>query len=195
MISQEIYQTLLKKYGSIASWAVWKESESASKPKSNMRDVDMFDDMSILNTLNPNFIFVGLNGSGKHDDYMDFSRPWFNFHSSSPRGNDFKLRFAIKETHYWGSYITDIIKNFPEVDSNKVGAYIKSHPEILRENIALFKEELDILGGNPTIIAIGNKSYDILSKEFGTTYTVKHIMHYSYTISKEKYREKVLSQL
>ena len=36
---------------------------------------------------------------------------WSNFHSDdNKRQNDYKLRFALMGTHFWGSYITDVIK-------------------------------------------------------------------------------------
>ena len=35
--------------------------------------------------------------------------PWFNFHAGR---NDFKLRYALQGTRYWGSYITDAINQF-----------------------------------------------------------------------------------
>lgn len=193
MLEKEIYENLKERYGEVASWAVWKEV--GETPKSNMGDISMFEDMDILKALNPNYVLVGLNGSGVHDDYMDTTKPWHNFHSSNPRGHDYKLRYALKDTPYWGAYITDAIKYLPEVDSNKVVSYLNIHPEIVDKNMEILRNEIDILGGNPIIVALGDKSYELLNKYLGSQYVVKKIKHYSYTIGKENYREEVLNVL
>lgn len=62
-------------------------------------------------------MFVGLNRSGKPKDGNAEKKPdkpkdpWFNFHAGR---NDFKLRYALQGTRYWGSYITDAIKDYQE---------------------------------------------------------------------------------
>ena len=133
-------------------------------PKSNVGSLKPFDDPNLLNKLNTGFVFVGLNGSGKHEKYLEHNLPWFNFHSSSPRGNDYKLRYAVNNTPLWGSYITDIIKYFPESESAKVAKYVHDNPDVLKKNIEVFKEELKLLGENPIIVALGSVTYEILSK-------------------------------
>ena len=193
MIEKDVYETLKEKYGNIASWAVWQWPKDSIK--SGMRDVSMFEENEILETLNPSYVFVGLNGSGVHDDYMDMEMPWHNFHSSNPHGNDFKLRFALMDTPYWGAYITDAIKGLQEVDSGKVEEYLKKHPEEEKKNLELLKQELELLGTHPVIIAMGGKSYQLVQKYLGSQYNVKKILHYSYTIGKEEYRKHVLSVL
>lgn len=47
---------------------------------------------------------------------------WANFHSDdNKRQNDFKLRYALMDTPYWGSYITDVIKShFDTISTNVV---------------------------------------------------------------------------
>lgn len=193
MIEKNIYESLKEKYGHVASWAVWRRTSGAAK--SNMKDVSMFESEDILEVLNPNYVFVGLNGSGVHDDYMDMSRPWHNFHSSNPSGHDFKLCYALMDTPYWGSYITDAIKGLPEVDSGKVVAYLKSHPEMINKNMEILRREIEMLGDHPIIVAMGGKSYELVSKYLGKQFTVKKITHYSFTIGKENYREHVLKVL
>ena len=120
-----------------------------STPKSNTGDMSIWDDPNLLNILNPDYVFVGLNGSGKHDGYLALNRPWFNFHSDSPHQQDYKLRYALMDTPLWGSYITDIIKEYQEVDSAKVKAYLKTHPEVVEKNILLFRQEMKLHGGHP----------------------------------------------
>ena len=126
---------------------------------------------------------------------MNTSKAWHNFHSSSLHGQDYKLRYALMDTPYWEACITDAIKGLPEVDSNKVAPYLRSNPDIINKNMEILKEEIELLGTKPVIVALGGKSYEIISKYFGNQYTVKKIIHYSFRIGKEKYREHVLQVL
>ena len=193
MISQSNYEELKKEFWDVASWAIWKQPASTSK--SNVGDLSVFDDDNLLLKLNTGFVFVGLNGSGKHEAYLESSKAWYNFHSSMPYGHDYKLRFALNETPFWGSYITDIIKYYQEVDSNKVVQYVRSNPNIMKQNIEAFEKELFLLGENPVIVAIGDASYNLLKENLKKNYQIVKIKHYSYTISKENYRKEVLESL
>ena len=47
----------------------------------------------------------------------------------------------MSETRYWGSYMTDFIKLYPEVDSAKVKTYLKQSPEVIDKSVAIFEEE------------------------------------------------------
>ena len=192
MIDVDRYKKLKREYGKYSSWAIWQEA--GEKPKSNTGDMSIFDDEKICDKLNDKFVFVGLNGSSTHGKQE--AVPWKNFHSDYSGQNDFKLRFALKGTPFWGSYITDIIKNHLEVDSKKVREDLKSNYQEVEDNIKKFKKELSILSDKkPVLIAMGNDSYNILQSNLGDEYVIEKIMHYSYRISKENYREKVLSKL
>lgn len=113
MISQENYDILKEKYGDASSWAVWNTDYADSKPSRNINDLSVFDSPN-LSELNTGFVLVGLNRSGKPKDGNAEKKPdkpkdpWFNFHAGR---NDFKLRYALQGTRYWGSYITDAIKD------------------------------------------------------------------------------------
>ena len=193
MIENDSYEKLLKKYWDVASWTIWTQPDVL--PKSNMGDLSAFDDPNLLDYLNNKYVFVALNGSGRHEGYFDPNRAWHNFHSDNPRGNDYKLRYALNGTPFWGSYLTDIIKYFEEVDSNKVIKYVRANPAIMQKNIRAFNEELSLLGGKPIIIALGDASYNLIKEYYKGDNEVTKIKHYSYTIGKEKYREEVLATL
>ena len=185
MISKELYLEITHKYGEYASWAVW--ANEGVKPKSNIGDMSIFDlniNPSILDILNPNIIMVGLN----------FSRavnptPFSNFHDARPQSQDYKLRYAFRNTHFYGDYMTDIIKDFEEKVSGNVKAYLKKNIDFELYNIDLFEKEIaDLNCENPLIIAFGNMTFDILNKYFGATYRIQKVMHYSQQMSKEKYK-------
>lgn len=192
-ISENNYLELKKKFGHLASWAIWKMPDG--KPKSNTSDLTIFNDEQILSKLNTNYVFVGLNAAANHGDYNEEKHDWHCFHSAYAFQNDYKLRYALADTRFWGSYITDIIKEHKETDSSKVVSYIKKNPEILAKNVELFEEELGLLGGNPVLIALGTATYSFLNECFGEKYKIYKITHYAHQIGKEKYRDEVLNSL
>ena len=194
MITRENYEILRSQYGSVSSWAVWRPA--GATVKSNTESLAWVNDPDLLQILNTGFVFVGLNGSSTHGEqnghvYED----WANFHSGYAYQNDFKLRYALQGTRYWGSYITDVIKHFSEVDSNKVSSYLNRHPEVVRSNIEELKNELSYLGGRPVLVSMGDKTYQILKGYLGNEYKIVKIKHYSFTINKDDYRTEVLQIL
>ena len=73
-------------------------------------------------------IFIGLNIS------RPIENPLGNFHDPRPMATDFKIRYALKDTPYWGGYMTDIIKDFEEKASGKMMKYLKTDPAFEKEN-------------------------------------------------------------
>ena len=192
MITEEHYKEICDKYGEFASWAVWINEEL--KPKSNIGDMSIFDlekNPTLLVTLNPNVIMVGLNFSRTIEKIT-----FVNFHDKRPQGQDYKIRYAFRATEFYGAYMTDIIKDFEDKISGNVLYYLKLNKEFELANVRLFEQEIkDLKCVNPLIIAFGNITYDLLNKHFGRKYTIKKVMHYSQQISKEKYREIVWETL
>lgn len=191
MITREIYDRIFLKYGDVGSWAIWEEA--GSKPKSNMGHLNVFDlekNPSLLDTLKANVIMVGLNFSRSLIPTESFS----NFHDLSPRANDFKIRYALKGTEFYGAYMTDVIKSLEIADSGDVKKHLKNNPHLIEQNIAFFREELkDLEANKPLIVAFGVDTYNILldhlrSDEYST---LIRLTHYSHRISKEKYKEEV----
>ena len=194
-ITKELYSKL-RAFESYSSWAIWAKPEEG-KPKSNIEDLSVFYDPALLSILNDKYILIGLNAS-KHDvSDKVASQSWGAFHSDDKkRQQDYKLRFALDGTNYWGSYMTDILKGYPEKDSRKAIKYIKTlnNPQKSDEYIGGFIKELDCYETKPTLIAIGNAAEKILRKYF-PEYKIVKIRHYSSWINKESYRKEVLNQL
>ena len=146
-----------------------------------------FEIMPSLN-INRNIILVGLNLSGKGS----IDKPFSNFHNPKSTSHDYKIRFAVHDTIFYGAYMTDIIKDNEEVMSNKVMLYLRKNPEVLNKNLKSFEKELQDIGSiNPIIIAFGNDSFNILCK-LKNKYKIFKVSHYSSCISKEKLREQFL---
>jgi hypothetical protein len=177
------YEKIKKKYGSMSSWAIW--SEQGENIKSNMEDISFFENptTTTLNTLNPNIILVGLNIS-KH-----IPKLFNNFHPNYSSAQDYKTRYALKNTMFWGSYMTDIIKDFEEKVAGNLMKYLSKNKKFEKENIINFEQELIDIGSNsPIIIAFGNDSYKILKRNF-TQYNIYKVSHYSAFINIDKFRE------
>ncbi len=196
MITKDQYETMKSEFGMISSWAIW--APEVNTPKSGVGDLSVFERSDLLEVLNPDYVFVGLNCSSTHipKPGSPSIRIWGNFHSTdNRRQHDYKLRYALKDTPYWGGYITDIIKHHAEVDSSKVSRFLSAHPEVVRENIALFEREIEILGTTPVLVALGGKVHEILTSYVDHKYKIIKVKHYSYTIGKEDYRREMLEAL
>jgi len=192
MISQPKFELIKKKYGHYASWAIW--ADVGDRPTDNMGDISVFDintNKHLLQQLKPNFILCGLNISR---GVIKF--PLANFHDPRPEAKDFKIRFALKGSPFWGAYMTDIIKDFEQKVSGKVISYLKTDKPFEKQNIKVFREEINDLGiDNPTIIAFGRDAYSILIRNFKKEFKIIKIPHYSHFISKENYKKEVKSIL
>jgi hypothetical protein len=186
MLDKPKFNFIKEKYGYWSSWAIW--AEVGNTPKSNVGDLSVFEGDEFLSQLNPNFVLVGLNISR-----ADIEVPLANFHSSLSRAHDYKIRYAAKDTPLWGSYMTDVIKDFNEVDSGKLVTYLKKNRQFELDNIKVFKQEICDLGvSNPILVALGDAAHDILTRNI-TEFKIIKLKHYSHYMSKEKYREEVLT--
>jgi len=175
------YEELKEKYGHVASWAIWTNNSDA-----NTSDLTALEDN--LKKLHVRTIFVALNISGTESDYP---KTFCNFHGGK---RDFMLRDAIKNTALEGSYITDILKFFPETDSTKVKRYFKENSNELNAHIEYFLQEMKDVGANENtlLIALGDAAFEIL-QQAQIEFTIAKITHYSAPISKIDYRNEVLS--
>jgi len=187
------FETIKKKHGGYASWAVW--ADTGEKPKSNMGDISIFDleaNKTLLDILRNDVIMVGLNIS------RSFAESFRNFHDSNPRANDYKIRYAFQNTAYYGAYMTDLIKNFEMVDSNDVRKHLKANPALIEKSIDKFREEMqDLKYNRPVILAFGAAVYKIINENVRNDEYSKLIKltHYSHQINKEKFKETVLNQI
>lgn len=183
-ISEEKFQEIKTKYGHMSSWAIWKNKDENGKEKSNVGNITIFETVS--ESLNPNIVFIGLNISKK------IIQPFANFHSISSTSHDYKIRYAVKDTQFYGAYMTDIIKDFEEKVSGSVMKYIKQHPDFLQENIASFEDELKFIGAtHPILIAFGNDCYKLLKKYLKNTDKLFKVSHYSSCVSKEQLKDQL----
>ena len=190
MITKEKFGFIKKKYGRVASWAIWAHEDK--EPTSNMGDLTVLDpeiNKNLLSELNPNVVLVALNFS---EDVNH--KPFENFHAGG-KFQDYKTRYALRDSPYWGGYMTDIIKNQPEKNSDELVKYLKTHPDEVQSNVESFRQELRDIGvEKPKLVAFGNDVYYILKRNLPEFEVVK-IPHYAHFISKEKYREQVKTTL
>ena len=93
MITAEKFHKIRKEYGHYASWAVW--ADQGDSPKSNIADLSVLDaekNHTLLEVLNPEVIFIGLNIS------RPIESPLGNFHDPRPSATDYKIRYALQNT-------------------------------------------------------------------------------------------------
>ena len=185
MITREKFEFLKDKYGHYSSWAVW--ADEGKRPKDNMGDLSVFDleaNPGLLEELRPDVVLVGLNVSRG-----SIETPLGNFHDPRPEAQDFKIRYALRGSPFWGAYMTDIIKDFDQKASGKVSSYLRKNPAFEQENVEFFRQELTDLGApDPTLIAFGSVTYSILTRNFWADCRIVRIPHYSDYCSKEQYR-------
>jgi hypothetical protein len=187
MISRETFNTILERFGDFASWAVWEEE--GKNPKGNIDDLTVLNPdkkPTLLETLHGNSILLGLNISRR------IERPFGNFHDPRPMATDFKIRYALKDTSYWGSYMTDIIKDFKEQASGKMMSFLRNNKDFEQDNIRKLREEIVVLGfSNPVLVTFGNGAEAIAKRNLGKEFQIVRIPHYANYISKEDYRAQV----
>ena len=83
-------------------------------------------------------------------------------------------------------------------NAGKLWQYLKENPAVIKRNVDRFREELrDLESREPIILAFGVTAYKIIKNELKQWEYSKLVMltHYSHQISKEKYREKVTSEI
>ena len=187
-VSLENFKKIKNKYQYLSSWAIWaKEGET---PKSNIGDLTVLDpdiNKNLLSQLNPEVVFVALNISRG-----DIKIPLGNFHDHRPVATDFKIRFAFKDTPFWGGYMTDIIKDFEEKISGNVKDYLSKNRDFEKQNVDIFLEELNDIGAkNPVLIAFGNEVFNILNRHLKDRFKIIKVPHYANYTNKEEYREQI----
>ena len=193
MLNRGQFESIKQRHGGYASWAVW--APPSEGPKSNIGDLSILDpdaNASLLQTLKNNVVIVGLNIS------RPFSQPFLNFHDKSPKANDFKLRYALSDTPYYGAYMTDVIKNFAMPDSGELLEHLKVNPALVQRNLDIFRRELlDLNAEKPVILALGAASHGVLKKALAQSEyaSLIKLTHYNHYIGKERYRDTILAQL
>jgi hypothetical protein len=191
VISIEKFVEIRERFGHFASWAIW--ADEGANPKANIDDLSVLDpdvNPRLLKMIHGNSILLGLNISRR------IQRPLGNFHDPRPMATDFKIRYALKDTSYWGSYMTDIIKDFEEKASGKMMSFLRSNKDFERDNIRKLREEIAVLGfSNPVLVAFGKDAEKIARRNLCKEFQVVGIPHYAKYISKEDYRAQVCGQL
>ena len=205
MSIEKKYDTLSKltwgqvKNTNTSSWAVWAEPQGdlsiVKNLRTNIDDVSMINNCeTVIDLIKTDYVFVGLNAS-EGNKTPDDGLSWHSFHSAKSRGNDYKLRWAFMDPEirkmFWGSYITDIFKDYKKTNSSEVVGYYKNPKNIdeLRVQLSRFDEELSIL--KPKKIIVMGVAADYFVRKY---YTDKFddiitLNHYACNMGYREYRE------
>lgn len=199
---RNIFENIEKKFGDVASWAIWKDYDGDNFT-ANMEVEGIFDlekNPTVLNQINKDVIMVGLCFSVPLNPpppklhnfhiYNGYKVPYMTIKNAS------KIRYAFQNTPYYGAYMTDIVKNHTEPNSENV-IFDK-----IENDFKIFRDEIKTLDTKaPTIIAFGGKVYNILkrnlrSNEYSRLVNVTHYAHYGNgCATHEGYKKRVLRQL
>jgi hypothetical protein len=193
MRDRDRFDLIKQKHGGWASWAVW--AEPSESPKSNVGDLSVLDpdrNASLLPVLRRDIVMLGLNMS------RPLEVPFANFHDANPRSQDFKIRYAFRDTPYYGAYMTDLVKGTVEVDSSNVRRLLSRDSSLIGPHVAKLLDEFEDLGcASPLLIAFGRDAHSLTEKHLPrSSYSrLVGIMHYSNYISQHDYRLQVLNAL
>ena len=194
MVSRKVFDKLKELYGTTSSWTIWAEPVNGNwKTKDAVSDMTPFkEEDELIGSLNGDYIFVALNPAVHN--LLHPQSVWENFHSNdSRRSQDYKLRYALYGTDYWGSFITDLYVDIHDTNSGSaMGMVTNARTRAAIDDLCYIRE---LLGGHATIIALGGKTYTVLKKNLPEGVLLKKIMHYSNYINPEKYRENVQNGL
>ena len=94
--------------------------------------------------------------------------------------------------------MTDVIKDYPMLDSRDVLDDIRKRPALVERNIAALREEFfDLDQPKPVVLAFGHAAHALLAQYLDpSAYSVLvRLTHYAHYISKENYRTTVLAQV
>ncbi len=191
MITSETFDNIRQRFWHFASWAVW--ADEGQNPKDRIGDLSVLDpsvNLELLETLHGNAVLLGLNISRR------IERPFGNFHDPRPMATDFKIRYALKGSRYWGAYMTDIIKDFEEKASGKMMSFLRQNRPFEQHNIQMLREEISVLGiSNPILVVFGRDAESIARRNFENEFQIIRIPHYANYVSKESYRMQVAELL
>lgn len=193
-ITRERFDAIKNAWGHVGSWAVWADAAPGAGVKSGIGDLSVLDpdtNPALLHTVTGDVVMLGINGSDAHG-----TRTFGNFHDPSPRANHFKLRFAYRGTPYWGAYLTDAFKNLPAYGAKRTIDYVRTHPDVARQQLGRLREELCALGSDdPLLIAFGRDLHALLIEQWGAEYRIVGVPHYAHFLSKENYRAQALEAI
>lgn len=188
-ISAKAFTNIKNKFGNHASWTLWQTPQSGKwSSKEDIGDMSVFDNSQILKELNPNVVFLSICRSREYEVAVN-PPAWVNFHDGRSMGQDYKLRYALHGTLFWGCYITNLVAT--EICEH--GSHEKLD-DVYYQSLVNELSELPAQGPI-TIIALGTSVYQFLMKrdinsrlqqEFPGCCVFK-LTHYSAFINPVKY--------
>jgi hypothetical protein len=177
VIERATFDRMKERWGKYGSWAFWADATDSSV-RSNVGDLTVLDPDAypdLFGILHDDVVMIGLNISRPFDEALR------NFHDSYTRAKDHKIRFAFKDTSFYGAWMTDIVKGVPMTDSKSLMRYLRENPAVVHRSVRDFLHELTDLGGPaPTGLAFGGDATISSGTMFRETYgRLIRLMHYS----------------
>jgi len=156
----DLFKTM-SPYGRLSSWAVWGDIKP-TKPFTYSSTLTFpIDNPELYNIVKADTVFVGMNPGGKIgiNSIKDYHRitnepienPYRNFHVGG-KHNDHLLAEALRDTPWWGAYMTDLFP-FPTSESSCLKSIVNDNPEQASSWIKEFNDEMVKLGRNELKLA------------------------------------------
>ncbi|MEQ6898588.1 hypothetical protein [Microbacterium sp. KR10-403] len=190
-ITRDRFEEARRDWGVVGSWAVWADARPGQGVKDGVGEMSVLDpeqNEHLLDTLQPEVVMLGINGSG-----APMPVPFSNFHDPSPRANHFKLRHAYRATLFWGAYLTDAFKGIECYGAKRTIAFLRAHPLVVRDQLARLDDELAAVGSDdPLVIVFGGDLFALLREHWHDGARMVRVPHYAHYLSKEDYRAQAL---
>lgn len=194
-MKKDVYDLLKEKYGSFASWAVWdKPPKGREKSKENVGSMEWAnDETKLLKRLKSEYVFIALNAALGKRISSKKRLAWKNFHSENPEAADYKLRYAVAESPFEGSYITDLFKGVPTKTGKELKKKLEENPSLIGKNLTILKAELSQISKKPILVALGRDTEKYLNEMLrDDNFEIVYLPHYSARLNLERYREQLL---
>lgn len=153
---------------------------------------------------NSNFMFVGLNLAFRPETYQE-GKKWYQFHDTKIIRPMFNLATMTNHERFRGCYITDILKNVVDSNSNNVtDDYLADKDQekesLFRKSAQLFIEECEVIqpkhlivfggGAKKTITEMANEGlFDKNSEVKSLVNDALEVTHYSHTMGTEQFMD------
>jgi hypothetical protein len=166
-------------HGQHASWAVWAGSRNRPS-RAWLGDLSVLDcraDPRRLLALHRDVVLVALDAGPRPDDRpgQGAAAAWSAFHDpGDPTGRASVLAGAARGTPAWGSYLTPLLK--PDPRTGRAPRSASPRPDELDRAVAVLQDELDLLGGDPVLVCLGEQVGAVVRDALGHRHAVRTVV-------------------
>ena len=190
-VSEDQFCKLREQCGDQSSWAVWNGADDRGRFKCPLDILDPTINRDLISSLNNNYIFLGLNIS------KPIEKPLANFHPMAWKHENNRLDLVLRGTKFWGSYMTDLVRQVVKANGADLQRRIRQDPKLLVDGIKALKADIEILRmDKPIIFALGAICHNQLtSKDLPSSWRIHRLTHYAARMGTNNYVARVQNEL